>query len=106
MVFDPARVSYKDLLAVFFRIHDPTQLNRQGPDYGTQYRSAVFAADEAQLKQATEYVETLRGLPKYAGKKVVTQLVSAKDGGVFYPAEAYHQDYHLKHGGSCPLPPE
>ncbi len=106
VVFDPARVSYTDLLAVFFRIHDPTQLNRQGPDFGTQYRSAVFAADEAQLTQAKEYVEKLRGLPKYTGKKVVTQLVSAKDAGVFYPAEAYHQDYHLKHGGSCPLPPE
>lgn len=106
VVFDPARVSYKDLLAVFFRIHDPTQLNRQGPDYGSQYRSAVFAADDAQLKQATEVVQTLRGLPKYAGRKIVTQLVPAKEAGAFYPAEAYHQDYHAKHGGSCPLPPE
>jgi peptide methionine sulfoxide reductase msrA/msrB len=106
VVFDPSRVGYRDLLAVFFRIHDPTQLNRQGPDFGTQYRSAVFAADEAQLRQAAEFVESLQGSAKYAGRRIVTQLVPAKDAGAFYPAEAYHQDYHLKHGGSCPLPPE
>lgn len=101
VVFDPSRVSYRELLQWFFRFHNPTTLNRQGPDIGTQYRSAVFCVDEAQLVEARAYVEELARSEKYAGRKIVTEVLPAPD---FFEAEAYHQDYHAKHGGSCPLP--
>jgi len=99
VVFDPARVSYKELLRFFFANHDATTLNRQGPDFGSQYRSAVFASDVAQLETAKAFVDELAKSPRYAQKKIVTQLVA--QGPVFWPADEYHQDYHLKHGGSC-----
>ena len=102
VTFDPARVSYNELLTWFFKFHDPTQLNRQGPDYGTQYRSAIFASTPEQLDQARAFVESQQGNHRFRGRRVVTQVV--EPGQVFYPAEDYHQDYHLKHGGSCPLP--
>jgi peptide methionine sulfoxide reductase msrA/msrB len=98
VVFDPKRVDYATLLDVFFKNHDPTTLNRQGPDVGTQYRSAIFAADEAQLAQAKSFVETLSKSDEYADRKIVTTIEQAP---TFYPAEEYHQDYHAKHGGSC-----
>jgi peptide methionine sulfoxide reductase msrA/msrB len=101
VTFDPARVSYHDLLEYFFVFHNPTQLNRQGPDVGTQYRSAIFAADEKQFKEAAAFVEEQRASERFQGKKIVTQVERAKP---FYEAEAYHQDYHVKHGGSCPIP--
>ena len=101
VVFDPTHVTYRKLLESFFADIDPTTLNRQGPDYGTQYRSAVFAADEAQKKEAEAYLTELAASPKFAGKKIVTSVEMAK---TFYPAEEYHQDYHLKHGGSCRVP--
>jgi peptide methionine sulfoxide reductase msrA/msrB len=99
VVFDPARVDYRELLKVFFLNHDPTTLNYQGPDHGTQYRSAVFAADEAQLAAARAYVAELGKTPRFAQREIVTEIVAA--GPVFWPAEDYHQDYHAKHGGSC-----
>ena len=99
VVFDPARVGYKELLRFFFANHDATTLNRQGPDFGSQYRSAVFASDAAQLETAKAFVDELAKSPRFAQKKIVTQLVPP--GPVFWPAEEYHQDYHLKHGGSC-----
>ena len=101
VVFDPARVSYRDLLERFFRLHDPTTLNRQGPDVGTQYRSAIFAADERQLAEARAFVEALQRTDKYRNRRIVTRIEPAPK---FWPAEEYHQDYHLKHGGSCALP--
>jgi peptide methionine sulfoxide reductase msrA/msrB len=106
VIYDPARITYRQVLEKFFRFHDPTQLNRQGPDIGDNYRSAIFAADDAQLALARQLVAELQASPRYAGRKIVTQLVSAKDAGAFYPAEEYHQDYHAKHGGHCALPPE
>ncbi len=99
VVFDPSRVSYNELLKFFFANHDPTTLNRQGPDHGTQYRSAVFAADAAQLEAAGAFVAELSKSPRYKDKKIVTELVGP--GPRFWPAEDYHQDYHKKHGGSC-----
>lgn len=99
--YDPGHVSYRQLLDWFFKFHDPTQLNRQGPDTGTQYRSAIFAGDKGQLKQAESYVNALRTSGRFSGRQVVTQVSSAE---TFYEAEAAHQDYHAKHGGSCPLP--
>lgn len=101
VTFDPDRVSYEELLAWFFKFHDPTQLNRQGPDVGSQYRSAIFAVDESQLKQARAFVESQQEAERFEGRRIVTQIEKA---GPFYEAEAYHQDYHAKHGGSCALP--
>ena len=102
VTFDPERVSYQLLLDLFFKFHDPTQLNRQGPDIGTQYRSAIFATSDQQQNQAKAYVTALQGSDKYQDRKIVTQIDKA---GPFIEAEEYHQDYHAKHGGSCPLPP-
>ena len=91
VVFDESKVSYEDLARLFFEIHDPTQVNRQGPDIGDQYRSAVFVVDEDQRKIA----EKLIGLLEKKGLKVATQVVPA---GQFWPAEDYHQDYYQKTG--------
>jgi len=89
--FDPAKTDFETLARLFFEIHDPTQYNRQGPDIGDQYRSAVFYADEEQ-KQITE---KLIGLLKAKGYKVVTQVSPAD---TFWEAELYHQDYYLENG--------
>ncbi len=98
--YDPNRISYRQLLEYFFQFHDPTQLNRQGPDVGLQYRSAIFAASPQQLEQAKEYVAQLQRSPRFHEHPIVTQIEMAKP---FYPAEEYHQNYHAKHGGSCPI---
>lgn len=90
VTFDPAQVSYEQLLEVFFKVaHDPTELNRQGPDEGPQYRSAIFYVDEAQKKAASGYIEKLGAAGVYK-KPIVTQVVPLEK---FYDAEAYHQDY-------------
>jgi len=97
VVFDPTQVSYADLLRVYFSvITDPTQLNAQGPDTGTQYRSALLPTSEAQRKVAAAYIDQLRkaGLWK---KPIVTRIERAQ---AFYPAEAYHQDYLTLHPDS------
>ena len=90
VVFDPKRVKYEQLARLFFEIHDPTQLNRQGPDVGSQYRSAVFFLNDQQKQVAEKLIAQLRA----NGYKVVTQVLPA---GPFYPAEDYHQDYLTKH---------
>ena len=90
VVFDPARVSYEDLARLFFEIHDPTQVNRQEPDVGTQYRSAVFCVDDEQKRTAEKLIARLRA----KGYEVATALLPASK---FWPAEAYHQDYIHKH---------
>ena len=90
VTFDPDRVSYEQLTRLFFEIHDPTQLDRQGPDVGSQYRSAVFYLDEKQRRTAEKLIVELRA----NGYEVVTQLTAAAE---FYPAEDYHQDYLAKH---------
>lgn len=105
VVFDPNRVTYRQLLEKFFRFHDATQLNRQGPDVGDNYRSAIFADNDEQLSQAKAYIEELSKKPKYQTRKIVTQVETVAKAGKFYPAEEYHQDYHMKHGGHCALPP-
>lgn len=102
VAFDPGRVTYRELLEWFFKFHDPTQMNRQGPDYGTQYRSAIFADTPEQLEEAKAFVAEAAGNERFRGRRIVTQVVAP--GEAFYPAEDYHQDYHLKHGGSCALP--
>ncbi len=104
LVFDPARVTYRELLTWFFKIHDPTTLNRQGPDVGDQYRSAIFADSPAQLDAAKAFIAEQAATDRYRSRRIVTQVLPVSEAGPFYPAEKDHQDYHLKHGGSCPLP--
>ncbi|MSR48237.1 MAG: peptide-methionine (S)-S-oxide reductase, partial [Planctomycetes bacterium] len=98
IVFDPARTSFRKLAEFFFTIHDPTTMNRQGPDVGDQYRSAILTVDAAQLAEANALIAELSKLPKYEKRRIVTLVEPAKK---FWPAEEYHQDYHLKNGGSC-----
>jgi peptide-methionine (S)-S-oxide reductase len=90
ITFDPAQVSYSQLLRVFFSVaHDPTELNRQGPDTGTQYRSAIFYANEEQKQIALAYIDQLNKA-KVFSSSIVTQVAPLKQ---FYPAEEYHQNY-------------
>lgn len=93
--FDPARLSYEELLRYFFRLHDPTTRNRQGNDIGTQYRSAIFYRDEAQ-KLAAQKVKAETAASGKWRQPITTEIVPA---GVFYPAEEYHQKYLQKHPG-------
>ncbi|HEX7138128.1 MAG TPA: peptide-methionine (S)-S-oxide reductase MsrA [Vicinamibacterales bacterium] len=94
VTFDPAHVSLGQILKVFFDVaHDPTELNRQGPDEGTQYRSAIFYAGENQRRIAEAYVAQL-GEAKVFRRRIVTEIVPL---AAFYAAEAYHQDYATKH---------
>src|SRR6058998_3602561 len=92
--YDPAQISYSRLLQIFFSVaHDPTELNRQGPDVGTQYRSAIFYANEAQKKVALSYVDQLNQARVFS-RPIVTQVVPLHD---FYPAEEYHQNFLARH---------
>jgi len=92
--FDPNEISYKRLLEIFWNDHDPTQLNRQGPDVGTNYRSTIFYYTPEQKKQALESKEKLEKSGKCRGK-IVTEIVPASD---FWRAEEYHQKYLMKKG--------
>jgi peptide-methionine (S)-S-oxide reductase len=94
VTYDPRKVSLGKILQIYFSVaHDPTQLNRQGPDVGTQYRSAIFYSDEAQKKVAQAYIAQLGGAGVFR-RPIVTRLDPLAK---FYPAEAYHQDYALTH---------
>ena len=94
ITYDPAQISYSRLLQIFFSVaHDPTELNRQGPDVGTQYRSAIFYATEAQKKVALGYVDQLNRARVFS-RPIATQVVPLHD---FYPAEEYHQDFLARH---------
>ncbi len=92
--FDPERISYQNLLDVFFSAHNPTQLNRQGPDHGTQYRSVIFYHSPQQQQAATETIARLTAARKFT-QPIVTQVVPA---AAFWPAEEYHQKYLEKRG--------
>ncbi len=94
ITYDPSQISYSDLLRVFFSVaHDPTELNRQGPDAGPQYRSAIFYANDEQKQMALAYIEQLNQLKTFRAP-IVTQVVPVKG---FYPAEEYHQNYLERH---------
>jgi len=98
ILFDPQKIAYSDLLRHFFRMHDPTQEDRQGNDVGTQYRSAVFYMDDRQKKEAQELIGELSKTRVYEAP-IVTEIVKFD---AFYPAEEYHQKYLEKHpGGYC-----
>jgi peptide-methionine (S)-S-oxide reductase len=106
VVYDPSRITYGQLLRIFFSVaHDPTELNRQGPDVGTSYRSAIFYTNDEQKRIATAYIAQLDAA-KVFPKRIVTELTPLKG---FYRAEDYHQDYALKNPTSsyiqiCDLP--
>ncbi|WP_301233989.1 peptide-methionine (S)-S-oxide reductase MsrA [Pandoraea cepalis] len=93
LTYDPSVVTFEELLVVFFQIHDPTTVNRQGNDIGTQYRSAIFYQDEAQKTAAEHLIAELMAEMTYA-HPIVTQVVPAQ---TFWPAEAYHQNYFRQH---------
>lgn len=94
VIYDPSRISFGQLLKVFFSVaHDPTQLNQQGPDAGTQYRSAIFYSSEDQKRISQAYIEQLNE-SKVFGRPIVTQIVPL---AAFYPAEDYHQGYAEQH---------
>ncbi|HUI83352.1 MAG TPA: peptide-methionine (S)-S-oxide reductase MsrA [Candidatus Binatia bacterium] len=94
IVYDPSRVTYGQLLQVFFSVaHDPTQLNRQGPDEGTQYRSVIFYGNAEQKRIADAYIQQLEQAKTFP-HRIVTQVVPLK---AFYPAEGYHQNYAARH---------
>jgi peptide-methionine (S)-S-oxide reductase len=95
VTFDPSKVSYEQLLDVFWKIHDPTQVNRQGPDHGSQYRTAIFTHSPEQAAQAADSLK--REQEKY-GKAIATAIEPAP---VFYRAEDYHQRYFERHGAAC-----
>lgn len=97
--FDPSKITYEDMLRHFFRMHDPTQMNRQGPDVGEQYRSAIFFFNDEQ-KAMAEKVKA--ELASEFEEPIVTEITAAT---VFYPAEEYHQKYTEKTGmGACHIP--
>ena len=95
VTFDPQKVSYVKLVEFFFKMHDPTQLNRQGPDFGTQYRSVIFVHSDEQRKVAQDVIKKLTAEKKYA-QPIVTVVEDAKP---FWKAEEYHQKYFEKNGG-------
>ena len=93
ITYDPAKITYGKLLQIYFSVaHDPTQLNRQGPDTGTQYRSTIFPVDAKQREIAAKYIAQLDAAHVFPAK-IVTTL---EDGKSFYPAEAYHQDFLVR----------
>jgi len=100
VTFDPEKISYNDLLKTFWKIHDPTTLNRQGVDIGTQYRSAIFFHDEKQKQAATLSKEEMKKSENFAST-IVTEIIEATK---FFEAEEYHQKYVLKKGlSSCSI---
>ncbi|MCC5635256.1 peptide-methionine (S)-S-oxide reductase MsrA [Nostoc sp. CHAB 5844] len=97
IIYDPSKISYDQLLKVYFLVaHDPTQLNRQGPDFGKQYRSVIFFANEAQKQEAQKYIEQLNKANIF-NKQIVTELSPLKG---FYQAEEYHQNYIARNPNS------
>jgi peptide-methionine (S)-S-oxide reductase len=97
--YDPEQVDYETLLEVFWKSHDPTTLNRQGPDFGTQYRSVIFSHDDEQKAAAIASKEHMQASGRYS-RPIVTEIRPAAR---FYRAEEYHQQYFEKHGEGCHL---
>lgn len=98
VVYEPSKITYDELLEVFFEVHDPTSLNRQGADIGTQYRSAIFYHNEEQKRKADYYKNELNKSGAY-DKAIVTEIASFSK---FYPAEDYHQEYYDNNKNSNP----
>ena len=99
ITFDPTIISYAELLDIFFTNHDPTTLNSQGPDHGSQYRSAIFFLNEKQRSSARDKIEQLTDCNIYS-KPIVTEIIASTP---FHDAEEYHQKYYLKHNITCTI---
>lgn len=97
VTYDPLKISYDDLLEAFWKCHDPTQMNRQGPDFGEQYRSAIFYHSEVQHQAALTSLSDMENRHTFR-RPIVTQVVPAT---FFWKAEEYHQKYHQKNSGGC-----
>ena len=97
VTFDPAKVSYERLVDLFFKMHDPTQMNRQGPDVGTQYRSVIFTHSPEQARIAEERKVAAAASGRFK-RPIATSIEPTSE---FWPAEDYHQRYFEKNGGSC-----
>lgn len=97
ITYDPALISYRDLLNVFFATHDPSSLNRQGNDVGTQYRSVIFYEDAAQKAEAEALIDEINNSSP-EGKRIVTAVEPLRE---FYPAENYHKDYYARNPGQA-----
>lgn len=97
--YDPGQISYEELLEAFWNMHDPTTLNRQGLDVGMQYRSVIFYYDEEQKRAAKAVMDWLSKSGRFS-RPIVTEIAPAVP---FWRAEEYHQKYHEKHGGACPI---
>ncbi len=101
VTFDPALVTYERLFQIFFENHNPTCLNYQGPDFGSQYRSVIFTSSDQQHILAVKEIQKQQKNADWGGRQIVTQVLPAP---TFYPAEEYHQQYLMKRGkGSCHL---
>jgi peptide methionine sulfoxide reductase msrA/msrB len=98
VVFDPRRITYRRLLEAFFTMHDPTQLNRQGPDWGEQYRSGIWTTGDEQKREAEAFIREQEASKRYGTQKIVTQVEPLRK---FWPAEEYHQEYLAKNGAVC-----
>ncbi len=98
VIFDPRRLTYRRLLEAFFKMHDPTQLDRQGPDVGTQYRSGIWYTTQRQKQEAESFIRELTTSRRYGASPIVTRVEAAK---TFWPAEEYHQDYIARTGQLC-----
>lgn len=99
LLYDPRKITYEKLLDIFWKIHDPTTPNQQGPDIGSQYRSAIFYHNKEQKEKAEKSKQAMQ---KKLKKKIVTEIAPAK---AFYPAESYHQKYFLSHPVVCHVNP-
>jgi len=100
VVFDPSVISYRELVGIFWTVHDPTQLNRQGPDIGTNYRSAIFYHTPEQKSIAEESKKKVQESRRFGSRTIATEIVPAKE---FYAAEEYHQKFFEKQGRTCHL---
>ena len=98
VTYDPSKVSFRQLAQGFFKMHDPTQLDRQGPDVGDQYRSAIFTVDAEQQREAEALRAELQASSTFGSRRIVTVIEPAK---TFHPAELYHQDYVERTGRAC-----
>ncbi len=98
VVFDPKRITYRRLLEAFFTMHDPTQTNRQGPDWGEQYRSGIWTTGDEQKREAEAFVREQEASKRFGTRKIVTQVEPLRN---FWPAEEYHQEYLAKNGAVC-----
>ncbi|MBL4810501.1 MAG: bifunctional methionine sulfoxide reductase B/A protein, partial [Phycisphaerales bacterium] len=103
VIFDPSVITYNELLAWFFRIHDPTQGDRQGPDIGTQYRSAIYTTSDEQHQEAQAFIQAQQKEGRWSKQTITTELRSESN-AKFYEAEEYHQDYYARTGGACAAP--